>query len=89
MLESFGLAFDAMNSIPGALACPYPSTCFVPTGSAVAVRGADPWQDLSADVSNLSPDNTAFDDYRCASQNERHTTMTEELGMWILDRIAR
>jgi len=89
MLESFGLAFDAMNLIPGSLECPYPSTCFVPTGSAISVRGTEPWQNLNADLSNLSPDETDFDDFKCASQNERHTMMTEELGMWLIDRLAR
>jgi hypothetical protein len=89
-LESFDLAFKALNvALPGAAKCPYPSTSFVPTGSAVALRGADPWKDLSADVTNLSPDRTEFDDYKCASQNERHTLMTEELGTWLLDRLAQ
>ncbi|MDI3285887.1 hypothetical protein [Polyangium sp. 15x6] len=88
-LESFDLAFKALNAaIPGAVKCPYPSTSFVPTGSAIAVS-TDPWTNLSADVTDLHPDAFAVDDYICASQNEKHTLMTEELGMWLLDRLPR
>jgi hypothetical protein len=85
-LESFKLAFDALNQVPGMVECPYPSTCFVPTGSALAVMGTDPWTNLSADVTNAM---SAFDEFKCASQNGQHTAMTEELGMWIIDRVAR
>ncbi|WP_272459971.1 esterase/lipase family protein [Polyangium jinanense] len=88
-LESFELAFKALNAaIPGAVKCPYPSTSFVPTGSALAV-GTDPWTDLSADITILDPDKFALDDWMCASQNERHTLMTEELGTWLLERLPR
>ncbi|APR85604.1 Hypothetical protein A7982_10953 [Minicystis rosea] len=42
-----------MNLIPGALECPCPSTCFVPTGSAIGLMGEDPWEDLHGDVSEV------------------------------------
>lgn len=94
LLRAFGMAAATLNKViadaggpAGSVKCKYELTGFVPTSSAIAVVKDDPWQDLGADVRQLSPDATALDDFMCSSTNTEHTLMTEELGNWILERL--
>ncbi|MFF5637344.1 esterase/lipase family protein [Streptomyces sp. NPDC012825] len=87
-LESFQILADALNKIIGlGVDNPVKDHCFVPTVSAVATRGLDTHDDLYADIESLDPDHFQVDDFLCASQNERHTEITEELCTWLLDRL--
>ncbi|MFH8366406.1 hypothetical protein [Streptomyces sp. NPDC018031] len=88
LLESFGTLADELDRL-GRTRVHHRSVCFVPTVSALAVRGArlDRQEDLYADLSGLPAEASELDEFRCASTNEAHTLMTEELGSWILDRL--
>ena len=88
-LFNFGLAAAALAAFGIPTSTKLPSTCFVPTVSAIAIREIDDTDNVHADVRELSSDDSGLDEYRCASTDEPHTTMTAELGTWILDRIAR
>ncbi|MEY6565976.1 hypothetical protein AB8B12_13755 [Streptomyces sp. PGLac3x] len=87
-LSSFAIA-AALNALPLPLAgaeAPVPSVCFVPTVSAVSVRDLDTTELLHTDIGKTDPGESDFDDYLCASENEPHTKITEELGSWLIDR---
>ncbi|WP_432064061.1 esterase/lipase family protein [Streptomyces sp. C10-9-1] len=87
-LESFRILADVLNKIIGlGVDTPVEDHCFVPSVSAVAVRGLDTHQDLYADIASLPPDEAQVDDSLCATRNERHTKVTEELCTWLLDRL--
>ncbi|WDV32469.1 hypothetical protein OIM90_17630 [Streptomyces sp. AD16] len=86
-LSSFAIAAAALNALPLASAeAPVPSVCFVPAVSAVSVRDLDSTELLHTDIDKTPPDESDFDDYLCASENEPHTKITEELGSWLIDR---
>jgi hypothetical protein len=53
----------------------------------VAVRDVDTTALLNTDISALDPSESELDDFLCASQNEGHTKITEELCGWLLDRL--
>ncbi|MER6058470.1 esterase/lipase family protein [Streptomyces albidoflavus] len=86
-LSSFAIAAAALNALPLASAeAPVPSVCFVPTVSAVSIRDLDTTELLRTDIDKTDPGESDFDDFLCASENEPHTKITEELGSWLLDR---
>ncbi|GFH65024.1 MULTISPECIES: hypothetical protein [Streptomyces] len=86
-LASFGIAAAALNALPLASAeAPVAEVCFVPAVSAVSVRDLDTTQSLHTDIDKTDPEESDVDDYLCASENEPHTRITEELGAWLLDR---
>ncbi|MBB2913263.1 pimeloyl-ACP methyl ester carboxylesterase [Streptosporangium becharense] len=85
-LESFGILADALNEY-GRAEVYHRSVCFVPAVSAVAIRDLDRQDDVYADISALSPSESELDEFRCASANEEHSLVTEELCTWILDRL--
>ncbi|WP_354637356.1 esterase/lipase family protein [Kitasatospora camelliae] len=61
------------------------TSCFIPSISAVAAGDiADP----KALYTPITPDTSELDAFLCASRNEGHTTMTEELGAWIVNEIV-
>lgn len=84
-LEGFGLAADEMIKA-GQVTCNQRWHSFVPTGSAIATAGFDPFTDLGASVLDRE---TEVDDFTCADKNEKHTLMNKALGAWILDRLPR
>lgn len=87
-LSSFGIAADALNALPLAKAeAPVPTICFVPAVSAVSVRDPDTTQLLHTDIAKTGPQESDLDEYLCASENEPHTKITEELAAWLLDRL--
>ncbi|WP_217554978.1 triacylglycerol lipase [Streptomyces sp. GbtcB6] len=61
------------------------TSCFIPSISAVA---AGDIKDPKALYRPITPDHSALDAFACASRNEGHTTMTEELGTWIVNEIV-
>lgn len=87
-LRSFGLAADKLREAGATVECPNETTSFVPTASALAVNGFPVWEDLNADLSMLSPEDTAFDDFKISSKNTLHTSMTTELGSWIIAQLS-
>ncbi|MFG2525926.1 esterase/lipase family protein [Streptomyces sp. NPDC048527] len=83
---SFGLAAVLMTLLGNQVD---PNTintsCFVPSISAVAAGDIN---DQKALYRPITPEHSALDAFRCASKNEGHTTMTRELGEWIVDQIT-
>lgn len=71
----------------GQVTVAHPAICFAPSVSAVAIRDIDTREQLYTDIGSLPPDDSELDEFRCASANEPHTLMTEELGQWIIDRL--
>ncbi|MFG2959460.1 hypothetical protein ACIPX0_39635 [Streptomyces sp. NPDC090075] len=61
-----------------------PTSCFIPSISAVAAGEID---NQTALYKPITPDTSELDAFLCASRNEAHTTMTEELGAWIVNEI--
>ncbi|GGZ14889.1 hypothetical protein CP967_03075 [Streptomyces nitrosporeus] len=61
------------------------TSCFIPSISAVA---AGDISDPKALYQPITPDLSALDAFLCASRNEGHTAMTEELGAWIVNEIV-
>ncbi|MER5896873.1 hypothetical protein [Streptomyces sp. NPDC001876] len=62
----------------------YNASTFVPTISAVAVGDIANNDMLYGKINSEYSD---LHDFKCASDNEGHTVMTEELGQWILDKL--
>ncbi|MGW0749120.1 esterase/lipase family protein [Streptomyces sp. NPDC002587] len=62
----------------------YNASTFVPSVSAVAAGDIDDRDKL---YSKVERDDSELHDFLCASANEGHTVMTEELGQWILARL--
>lgn len=83
---SFGLAALLMTLLrnevdPGVIA----TSCFIPSVSAVAMGDIDDPKRLYAPINMYEGELDAF---QCAGANEGHTTMTEELGSWIVNEIV-
>ncbi|GGK07304.1 hypothetical protein GCM10010123_41460 [Pilimelia anulata] len=86
-LDSFRLLADELERRGGRVDLRHDTVCFVPTVSAVAIRDIDRQEDLYANVDQLSPEESEFDDFICSSTNTPHTAITRELCDWILDRL--
>ncbi|MFE0174125.1 esterase/lipase family protein [Streptomyces sp. NPDC059002] len=88
-LEGFGILADELNKIPAFIGLGSTADerahCFVPTASAVALRDIDTHEKLYEPFADS--EKSELDEYLCASQNEGHTLITEELCTWILDRL--
>ncbi|MER5891810.1 hypothetical protein [Streptomyces sp. NPDC001876] len=83
---SFGLAGLLMGLLGNTVDPDVITTsCFIPSISAVA---AGDISDPKALYQPISPDGSPLDAFVCAGRNEGHTTMTEELGAWIVNEIA-
>jgi hypothetical protein len=90
-LESFGIARDEIaDKAPlGSTKSDYRSICFVPSVSAVAIRDPNDPESLYADISSLSPKDSELDEFLCATDNQAHSLMTEELGRRLIDRLPK
>jgi hypothetical protein len=90
-LESFGIARDEIaDKAPlGSTKSDYRSICFVPSVSAVAIRDPNDPDSLYADISSLSPKDSELDEFLCATDNQAHSLMTEELGRRLIDRLPK
>ncbi|MEV8427075.1 esterase/lipase family protein [Streptomyces niveus] len=83
---SFGLAAALMGSLGNTVDPDVTTTsCFIPSISAIAAGDIN---DPKALYRAITPDNSALDTFACASRNEGHTAMTEELGTWIVNEIV-
>lgn len=83
---SFGLAALLMSLLgnvvdPGVIT----TSCFIPAISAVASGDIN---DPQALYRPITAGDGALDAFHCAGRNEGHTTMTEELGAWLVNEIA-
>ncbi|MGW6021606.1 esterase/lipase family protein [Streptomyces sp. NPDC055099] len=89
-LEGFGILADELNKIPAIIGLGSEATirehCFVPSVSAVALRDIDTQEKLHDPFPEQSED-SELDEYLCATHNEGHTLVTEELCAWIMDRL--
>ncbi|MGW5868724.1 esterase/lipase family protein [Streptomyces sp. NPDC055239] len=89
-LEGFGILADELDKIPAIIGLGSEADirehCFVPAVSAVALRDIDTHEKLYDPFPAQSEDSD-LDEYYCASQNEGHTLVTEELCTWIMDRL--
>ncbi|MFD6874421.1 MULTISPECIES: esterase/lipase family protein [unclassified Streptomyces] len=61
------------------------TSCFIPAISALA---AGDISDPKALYRPIAPDSSELDAFLAAGRNEGHTTMTEELGAWIVNEIV-
>ncbi|MER5967512.1 hypothetical protein [Streptomyces sp. NPDC002057] len=61
------------------------TSCFIPAISALA---AGDISDPKALYQPVTPDSSELDAFVAAGRNEGHTTMTEELGAWIVNEIV-
>ncbi|SNQ47488.1 conserved hypothetical protein [Frankia canadensis] len=86
-LESFGILADTLKEAGENVDVSHRSICFVPSVSAVAVRGIETNDDLYVNINQLSPDESALDDFLTSSSGTPHSALTEEIGTWILDRL--
>nr|WP_241831845.1 hypothetical protein [Parafrankia soli] len=88
-LDSFGILADALKDAGEGVDVAHRIVCFVPSVSAVAVRGVETNDDLYTDINALSPSESELDEFLCSSRATAHSAMTEQLGRWVIDRIAR
>jgi hypothetical protein len=86
-LAGFQLLAEKLNELGLQVNAYIQSHCFVPAGSAVDMLDPDSNESLYANISELDPSESSLDEFRCASQNEGHTRITEELCTWLLDRM--
>ncbi|MEU8251623.1 hypothetical protein [Nonomuraea sp. NPDC048916] len=83
---SFGLAALLMALLGNTVDPDVISTsCFIPSISAAAAGDIN---DPKALYRPITPDHSELDAFTCAGRNEGHTTMTEELGAWIVNEIV-
>ncbi|MFI7321672.1 esterase/lipase family protein [Streptomyces venezuelae] len=90
-LEGFGILADELNKIPALIGLRSEADirehCFVPTVSAIALRDIDTHEKLYEPVTAAAETESELDEFLCASRNEPHTLVTEELCGWILERL--
>jgi hypothetical protein len=87
-LDSFKILADVLNQILFmSVENPISGHCFVPAVSAAGVRGITTHDDLYTPIAGSLLDESPFDDFRLASQNEEHTKITEELCTWLIERL--
>lgn len=65
-------------------------SCFVPTISALAMTGLDPYSqtDLFMDLTQGVPPKSALDIYKFSATNEPHATVEQEVNDWFCAQIA-
>ncbi|MFE3113534.1 esterase/lipase family protein [Kitasatospora indigofera] len=83
-LEGFGILGDALNALGGKVEILERLHCFVPSVSAVDIRDLD---DPYVDINALDPAHSNLDGFLCASGNEPHTAVTEQLCTFLLERL--
>ncbi|WP_202919491.1 esterase/lipase family protein [Saccharothrix deserti] len=86
-LDSYKIIAKALEDKGGKTDLQYPTVCFVPSVSAVAIRDIDNQDDLYAKIDQLNPNESELDDFRCSSTTTAHTEITAELCDWIVDQL--
>ncbi|MFC9942732.1 esterase/lipase family protein [Streptomyces pratensis] len=84
-VSNFGAAAALSMVLNGAAPeVAYNASTFVPTISAVAAADIDKQDNL---YSKIDPEESRLHDFHCATSNEGHTLVTEELGEWIVHKL--
>ncbi|KIZ19006.1 esterase/lipase family protein [Streptomyces natalensis] len=86
-LRSYGILGDMLKKFGARVDLRHEEICFVPAVSAVAIRDIDRQKDLYANIDDLDPSESEFDDFICSSTTTEHAAVTEELCGWLLDRL--
>lgn len=86
-LHSYRIVADALKKVGATADLRHESVCFVPSVSAAAIRDIDQQKDLYTNIDNLNPKESEVDEFTCSSDTTTHTAVTEELGVWLLDRV--
>ncbi|ARF55725.1 esterase/lipase family protein [Streptomyces gilvosporeus] len=86
-LRSYGILADMLKKFGAQVDLRHEEVCFVPSVSAVAIRDIDQQKDLYATIDDLDPSESEVDDFLCSSTTTEHTAVTEELGLWLMDRL--
>jgi hypothetical protein len=86
-LHTYRILADAMKKLGAQTDLRHEDVCFVPSVSAVAVRDIETQDDLYVNISELPPEETELDEFLCSSETTAHTAVTEELGVWLIDRL--
>ncbi|MFI6958018.1 esterase/lipase family protein [Nocardia sp. NPDC050408] len=81
---SFGMAAILMGLLGSEVELQFNTSCFIPSISAVAAGEID---NRDALYSEIRDGGSELDAFACASRNEGHTTMTQELGTWLVNEI--
>jgi hypothetical protein len=76
---------DSTEAPYGDIVALYPSHCFVPTVSALALDTNDLFYDVAGAGDLLS--HTPFDAVYCPTANQEHGTITEEGKQWFMDAV--
>lgn len=82
---SFGMAAALMGLLGSEVELQFNTSCFIPAISAVATGEID---NRDALYSEIRDGDSELDAFACASKNEGHTTMTRELGAWLVNEIG-
>ncbi|MGW4289262.1 esterase/lipase family protein [Streptomyces sp. NPDC004673] len=86
-LRSYGILADALKKAGAQVDLRHEDVCFVPTVSAVSIRDLDQQKDVYANVADIAPDESDVDDFIWSAETTPHTAVTEELAVWLMDRI--
>ncbi|MDJ1131301.1 esterase/lipase family protein [Streptomyces iconiensis] len=89
-LNNFDMVAQLLNALGAPATAHHLSTCFVPSGSAVDLVDFDlstPEADPFADLSTLPVEQSGLHEYLCAPTSAAHTSMTPELGSWIVGQL--
>ncbi|MFF0381119.1 esterase/lipase family protein [Streptomyces sp. NPDC004286] len=86
-LRSYGILADALKKVGAQVDLRHEDVCFVPTVSAVSIRDLDQQKDVYANVGDLAPDESDVDDFIWSAETTPHTAVTEDLAVWLMDRI--
>ncbi|MDH6538152.1 esterase/lipase family protein [Streptomyces lavendulae] len=86
-LHTYKILADTMEKLGGKIDLRHEDVCFVPSVSAVAIRDVEEQDDLYVKIDSLSPEESELDDFLCSSTTTAHTLITEELAVWITDRL--
>lgn len=86
-LDSFGILADTLKSAGESVDVSHRSIAFVPSVSAVAIRGIETNDNLYANIGDIPSDESQLDDFLTSANPTVHSALTEELGNWILDRL--
>lgn len=86
-LHTYQILAETMEKLGGKADLRHEDVCFVPSVSAVAIRDVDEQDDLYVNIDSLSPEESELDDFLCSSTTTAHTAITEELAVWITDRL--
>ncbi|MEV6432506.1 hypothetical protein [Nocardia sp. NPDC051463] len=81
---SFGMAAILMGLLGSEVDLQLNTSCFIPAISAVATGEID---NRDALYSEIRDRDSELDAFACASKNEGHTTMTQDLGAWLVNEI--